>query len=190
MESRSIWSRRVCTTLSICAATWRRTIVRTKSHQTRRLAQLPTPDRLDHDDKGIVNLVVQFLGAQLAAQIEPDSLGKELIKLLHAVGFAQSDPVNQYHPFGVGFRFLALCRGFESPRFGARAFSICLFPGFSSSRASCDLIKRPIGWVGAPGPRADHFQLAAAAGPRPAKRVLQVVVKNGRECRRSNPYGP
>ena len=38
-----------------------------KSHQSRRFPQLSASNRLNHHDKGVVDLVVQFLRAELAA---------------------------------------------------------------------------------------------------------------------------
>jgi hypothetical protein len=41
-----------------------------KSHQPLGFAEVAAPNRLDHNKKGIVDFVVEFLRAQLAAEVE------------------------------------------------------------------------------------------------------------------------
>jgi hypothetical protein len=69
-----------------------------KSHEAMRIAQFPSPDRLHDHHEGVVDLIVQLLRSQLAAQVEADPLGKERVQLFQAVGFSRSDALDQIGP--------------------------------------------------------------------------------------------
>jgi hypothetical protein len=58
-----------------------------ESHQPLRVAKLAATYGLDYHDKRVMDLVVQLLGPQLTAKLEPNALGKELIQFLHPIGF-------------------------------------------------------------------------------------------------------
>ena len=77
-----------------------------ETHQAVRLPQFSTPDGLDHDDKSVVNLIIQFLVPQLPAQIITDAAAEQPVKLLHAGFIAAMYAFHQILPVDwVGYCF-------------------------------------------------------------------------------------
>jgi hypothetical protein len=73
-----------------------------ESHQPLWLPKFASADRLHDHHECIVDLVVQFLGSELAAEVEAYPLGKQEIQLLHTVSFAGLNAGYQLCPIGVG----------------------------------------------------------------------------------------
>src|SRR5450755_473287 len=69
-----------------------------KTHQALRLPKFAATDGLYHDEKSIVDLVVQLLGSQLTAQVIADALGEKLVQLLHTGLFPVVDAFHQIGP--------------------------------------------------------------------------------------------
>jgi len=57
---------------------------------------------LNHHKEGVVDTVVQFLGADLAAEVEADTLGKHLIEFGHCFGLTGLEAVNETGPRFLG----------------------------------------------------------------------------------------
>jgi hypothetical protein len=72
-----------------------------ESHQAVRLAQVSAPNSLHHDEKRVVDLVVQFLGAELAAQVVPNTTSKEPVKIFQSGLIAALDSRHELMPVNV-----------------------------------------------------------------------------------------
>src|SRR6185312_13880765 len=143
-----------------------------KAHQPLRLAQVAALDRLNDDKEGVVNAVVQFLGAKLAAQKEANAPGEDPVEILHPTRIPTLDAIDEIRPvyaagslhrfFARYFRFRRGRRLHSNGRYSSERETKGQFlhsQHFLKSFLSNHITGRPIFGIGPPVIRPQHIEL-------------------------------